>query len=255
MVSTIILLGSKMNYIKTNPKYQSNIFIHGFIGKEFPKLEHWDPNDQFSQDNVNKVCNDLNKPNAKLILVNQKHTSLCQVINDQNFVSGSIEADAMATKNQSLILAVRTADCVPVLFLDDKNRNIAIAHAGWKGALSGVIADAFTKMNTLGSRNKDITILTGPCIGQQDYEVGEEFYQSFVEHDQANKRFFIPAANNKFFFSLPEFVQSIIVKQDIKELLMWPETTYGSKIWYSYREAFHQHKKPDGHILSFVGFK
>ena len=244
-----------MNYIKTHTKYQSKVFLHGFIGKEFPNLEHWDPSDAMHQTNISKICKDLNKPDAKLILVNQKHTPFCSIINNQNFISGSIEADAMATHNQSLILAVRTADCVPILFLDEKTRNIAIAHAGWKGALNGVIADTFAKMQQLGSKNQDISILTGPCIAQQNYEVGEEFYDTFVEHHQGNKIFFIPTTTSKFLFDLPGFVKNIIIAQDIKEIFIWPETTYGSKDWYSYREAFHQHKKPDGHILSFVGFK
>ena len=99
-------------------------------------------------------------------------------------------ADAMVTATRGLALGVLTADCAPVLFADAHAGVVGAAHAGWRGALAGVLEAAITAMESLGAERTRIQAAVGPCIGQAAYEVGPEFEAQFLSQDGANARFF-----------------------------------------------------------------
>src|SRR6202012_523293 len=99
------------------------------------------------------------------------------------------QADALVTATPGLALGILTADCAPVLFADAQARVIGAAHAGWKGALGGVIESTLAAMEKLGASRLHITAAVGPCIAQDSYEVGAEFRDRFTGTDSANNRF------------------------------------------------------------------
>ena len=101
-------------------------------------------------------------------------------------------ADAIVTREPRLAIGVSTADCGPVLFADDKARVIGAAHAGWRGAFTGVIEATIAAMEKLGADRANITVALGPMIRQPNYEVGPEFVERFVAADGDNTRFFKP---------------------------------------------------------------
>ena len=113
----------------------------------------------------------------KLITLNQIHSAKCIIV-DENSKSDQ-EADALVTRSEGVALGILTADCVPVLLFDPIKKIIGAAHAGWKGAKSGVIESTIEKMISLGSRREDISAVIGPCVHVESYEVGEDFLSNF----------------------------------------------------------------------------
>ena len=103
------------------------------------------------------------------------------------------KADAMVTKTPGIALGISTADCGPVLFADAKARVIGAAHAGWRGALTGVLEATIAAMEKLGADRKRIVVALGPMIRQPNYEVGPEFVARFREADEGNVKFFAPS--------------------------------------------------------------
>jgi YfiH family protein len=117
------------------------------------------------------------------------------------------KADAMVTDVAGLALCVLSADCTPVLFADPEAGVIAAAHAGWKGALSGVLANTVREMTALGARPERIRAAIGPAIQQESYEVGPEFRQAFLAADAASGGLFRPGRGDRLHFDLPGFCQ------------------------------------------------
>ncbi len=115
------------------------------------------------------------------------------------------KADALVSATPGLALGILTADCAPVLFADHKARIIGAAHAGWRGALDGVLEATIEAMVGLGANRQNIQAAIGPCIAQTSYEVGPEFLDNFIHHDSAYQRFFARGAGDRWHFDLEEF--------------------------------------------------
>lgn len=116
------------------------------------------------------------------------------------------EADAMVTTRPGLALCIQTADCVPVLFADPAAGVIGAAHAGWKGALGGVLEACIAAMEAAGAHVAQVTAAIGPCIHQASYEVGPEFRDRFLAEAAGNDAFFRAGASDRFQFDLPAYV-------------------------------------------------
>ena len=163
-------------------------------------------------------------------------------------------ADAMVTDIPAIALGILTADCAPVLLADAEARVIGAAHAGWKGALSGVVEAALDAMERLGGRRTRIAAAIGPCIGQYHYEVGAEFRRAFVEADESNARFFRvgldPAHWN---FDLKGYVEQRLRGAGIENICSLLPCTYASEQeFFSYRRATHRSEKDYGRQLSAI---
>lgn len=189
---------------------------HGFFGKkggvslgDYDSLNCGYSSDDL-RDNVStnrKISVDSLKlsQKKKLCSISQIHSNIAVIVDDK-FLSSSklIEADAMVTSRNDVILSILTADCVPVIFVAPESNIIAVAHAGWKGAYSGILQNTVTKMVSLGCKPKEIISCIGPCIAQSSYEVDELFYQKFVKQNKSNHNLFIDSKkNNHFMFDLP----------------------------------------------------
>jgi len=129
-----------------------------------------------------------------LLTAYQHHGAHCQVVETPWADGDRPRADALATKMPGVALAVLTADCAPVLLCDPGARVVAAAHAGWRGALAGVLEATVAAMTALGADKSRIVAAVGPCIGRESYEVGPEFAAEFIADDAGNERFFDPAA-------------------------------------------------------------
>lgn len=117
------------------------------------------------------------------------------------------QADGMATRTPGVVLGILTADCAPVLFADPEARVIGAAHAGWKGAIGGVLEETVAAMARLGARPERIVAALGPCIGPASYEVSQPFVETFLTQSPANERFFAPGRRpGHAQFDLPAFV-------------------------------------------------
>jgi YfiH family protein len=153
--------------------------------------------------------------------------------------------DAMVTKVEGLALGVTTADCGPVLFADPKARVIGAAHAGWKGALTGVLETTIAEMEKLGADRSDIVVAIGPLIRQPSYEVGAEFVARFTLADAGFARFFIPSIRaGHAMFDLGGFIRTRLERAGITIIDDTGIDTYPDERLFSYRRSVHR-KEPD----------
>ncbi len=150
-------------------------------------------------------------------------------------------ADALVTRVEGLAIGVTAADCGPVLFVDPQARVIGAAHAGWKGALTGVLEATVAAMEKLGAERAGIVAAIGPLIRQQSYEVGAEFIERFVEADADNARFFIPSARERHaMFDLGGFIRTRLENAGVLMIDDVGIDTYADERFYSYRRSVHR---------------
>jgi hypothetical protein len=154
-------------------------------------------------------------------------------------------ADAIVTRTPGLAIGATAADCGPILLVDPQARVIGAAHAGWKGALTGVLESTLDAMEKLGGKRSDIVAAIGPLIRQSSYEVGAEFVVRFTESEADNARFFVPSARDGHaMFDLGGFIRMRLERAGV---LMIDDTgidTYADERFFSYRRSVHR-KEPD----------
>ncbi len=163
------------------------------------------------------------------------------------------QVDAMVTATPGLALGILTADCQPVLFADKSTRVIGAAHAGWKGALGGVLEATVAAMEDLGAKRANITAVIGPTISQMNYEVGPEFRESFLAHDPGFQRFFLQGHDDRFQFDLPAFGINRLKEAGIKDAEWTRHCTYkDADRFYSYRRSVHRKEADYGRLISAI---
>ena len=163
-------------------------------------------------------------------------------------------ADAMVTRTEGLAIGVTAADCGPILFVDPNARVIGAAHAGWKGALTGIVESTVDAMEKLGAERSGIVAAIGPLIRQHSYEVGGEFVERFVEADAENALFFMPSTREGHaMFDLAGFIRTRLENAGV---LMIDDTgidTYSDERFYSYRRSVHRGEPDYGrHVHSIA---
>ncbi len=162
-------------------------------------------------------------------------------------------ADGAVTTKENIILAVQTADCVPVLLYSSDRKVIGVAHCGWRGAKVDIVHSVVELMQDKGA--EDIMAIIGPSIQQSSYEVDQVFYDTFTKQNADHAQFFIKAAREKhFMFDLPAFVEMKLHKAGVKEIQNMQEDTYTNPDKYiSYRLATHRGELCNNRILSTIG--
>jgi polyphenol oxidase len=162
-------------------------------------------------------------------------------------------ADALVTTTPGLAISILTADCTPILFSDAEARVIGAAHAGWRGALSGVIEATVRLMEANGAGRKRIAAAIGPCIHQQSYEVGPEFEGEFLSADASYARFFVPGVADRLHFDLPGFCASCLADAGVARIETLPFDTYAeSTRLHSHRRSVHEKAGDYGRNCSVI---
>ncbi|MGB7317406.1 MAG: peptidoglycan editing factor PgeF [Planktotalea sp.] len=163
------------------------------------------------------------------------------------------KADAMVSNTQGIALGILTADCQPVLFADTKAGVIGAAHAGWKGALDGVLARTVDAMVALGAERSNISAAIGPCISQRAYEVGPEFFEDFVAQDPEFSRFFANGQEDRMQFNLPGFGLHMLREAGVQNAEWIGHCTYDDEArFYSYRRTTHRGEADYGRLISVI---
>jgi polyphenol oxidase len=163
-------------------------------------------------------------------------------------------ADALVTRTQGLSIGVTAADCGPILLVDPNARVIGAAHAGWKGALTGIVESTVAAMEKLGAERGGVVAAIGPLIRQHSYEVGGEFVERFLQADAENALFFIASARpGHSMFDLAGFIR---MRLENAGVLMIDDTgidTYSDQRFYSYRRSVHRGEPDYGrHVHAIV---
>jgi YfiH family protein len=162
-------------------------------------------------------------------------------------------ADAIVTTTPGLAIAVLTADCQPVLFRDAEAGVIGAAHAGWRGALDGILEATLDAMEEAGADRGRIRVAIGPTISQNAYEVGQDFLERFCDDDPENARFFINGADGKYLFDLPGYGLVRLRRAGVAEAGWTRHCTYRDPVrFYSYRRATHLGEADYGRLLSAI---
>jgi polyphenol oxidase len=188
---------------------------------------------------------------ARLISAHQVHSARA-LIADAPWPGAAPQADAIVTHTPGLAIGVLTADCAPVLFADHEARVVGVAHAGWRGALSGVIEAALDAMESIGARRDRIHAAVGPCISQAAYEVGREFRDGFLQTGAANAAFFKSGADEYHFqFDLPGYCLKRLQEAGIARCESLGLCTYESEsLFFSYRRSSHRSEGDYGRQIS-----
>jgi hypothetical protein len=163
-------------------------------------------------------------------------------------------ADAIVTRAEGLAIGASAADCGPILLADPNARVIGAAHAGWKGALSGILESTVDAMEKLGAERNGIVAAIGPLIRQQNYEVGNEFVERFIEADAGNALFFLPAARERHaMFDLAGFIRLRLENAGVLVIDDTGLDTYSDPRFYSYRRSVHRNEPDYGrHVHSIA---
>lgn len=193
-------------------------------------------------------------PDATLVTLYQVHSAQTVTVTAPWPIPENPKADAMATDRAGIALGILTADCAPILLADPKAHIIGAAHAGWNGALAGVVESVLAAMERLGAKPERIRAAIGPCISQKAYEVGPEFQLRFVNADADNARFFARSVRaGHWQFDLPAYVAQRLKAAGVESVENFDVCTYErEEEFFSYRRATHR-KEPDyGRELSAI---
>jgi len=179
--------------------------------------------------NLKIVKRKISKKSKEIFLVKQIHSNKFIFLRKNTKIKNrSINADAIITDKKNFPIAVLTADCVPLLLFDKKRKMIAAIHAGWKGALKGVINKVIKFMLKKGCSRKDITVAIGPSITQKSYNVKLDFKNKFIKKHKKNKIFF-KNTNKLIYFDLPNYIKSQLKFNKISKIDMINIDTYDKK--------------------------
>lgn len=214
----------------------------------------WAPTDHADavKENRRLVLEALNL--GGLALVNPKQVHSADVLSvTAPFTGPPPKADAVVTAQTNLPLAILTADCQPVLFADPVHNVIGAAHAGWKGALGGILGETIQAMVKLGAQRQHIRAVIGPTISQKSYEVGPEFFAAFTKQDPSSGDLFAAGKNDRMQFDLPAFGLRQLERASIGAAEWIGECTYETpEKFYSYRRATHQGDADYGRLISVI---
>ncbi|MEL6639759.1 MAG: peptidoglycan editing factor PgeF [Pseudomonadota bacterium] len=201
--------------------------------------------------NRSRVAGVLGVAPDHLVGVHQVHSADAIIIDGPT--QPAPKADALVTARDDVALSILTADCQPVLFADTQARVIGAAHAGWKGALHGVLEATVAKMETLGAARRNIAAVIGPSISQANYEVGPEFRDSFISADPGFERFFLQGMGDRFQFDLPGFGLFQLKQSGIASASWTHQCTYDDpNRFYSYRRSVHQKQADYGRLIAAI---
>ncbi len=186
-----------------------------------------------------------------LVAVHQVHSSVAVTVTEP--LPEKPQADALVTNRPGIALSVLTADCQPVLFADAEAGVIGAAHAGWRGALAGVLEATIDAMADLGAQRQRITVAIGPSISQRAYEVGPEFYEIFIAEDPENARFFAGGADDRMHFDLPAFGLHRLREAGVGTAEWTRHCTYtDADRFYSFRRATHAKEADYGRLIAAI---
>ncbi|MDE0779464.1 MAG: peptidoglycan editing factor PgeF [Alphaproteobacteria bacterium] len=212
-----------------------------------------------SNDDTNKVTENRSRAAQAVGVAPDRLRTLYQVHSarvidaDTDWAGTPLEADALVCTTPGTAIGILAADCAPVLFADPEARIIGAAHAGWHGALKGVVGATIDAMLSRGAQADRIRATVGPCIGPKSYEVGPEFPAAFLKQDSENAQFFKQQQeSDRLLFNLPAYVHSRLRLAGVSRSNITGHDTYSNNNFFSYRRSCHRSEPDYGRNLSLI---
>ena len=208
------------------------------------------------RENRRRAMDFFGKKENALVTINQVHGNKIINVKKIGYKERRPEADGMVTKKKGVVLGILTADCAPILFAEPSSGIIGAWHAGWRGALSGVVIKTVESMESIGAIRKRIVAAIGPCIGKNSYEVRSDFKNAFLEKDKAYEKFFEIVDSNHAYFNLPGFVEwQLQVSGVVKHDRIKTDNFSDENNLYSYRRMIKKGQSDFGRGLSAIMIK
>ena len=203
--------------------------------------------------NLESVSKKIGCKKESLITLNQKHTNEVICFNSDADVKNKLTGDAIVSKVKNVGIGTLTADCASIFFYDPKNKIIGCSHAGWKGALNGIIKNTVKKFNELNSNNNDLISVVGPCINKKNYKVKIDLFKKFIDQDKKNEIFFEKISNKNYVFDLRGYINKEILNLNIKNIENIEKDTFSEKdFFYSYRRSCLNKEQDYGRCISVI---
>jgi hypothetical protein len=197
----------------------------------------------------------IGMPAGTLVTAYQVHSAKAAVVDQVWSRDGAPQVDGLVIDKPGITLGILTADCAPVLFVDPQAKVIGAAHAGWRGAIAGVLQQTIDRMVELGAKRKYIRAAVGPCIGRHSYEVGAAFPAPFLAQDPTHARYFIPSIRDQhYLFDLAGYVRDQLMAAGIGDVDVTGQDTCGDEDhFFSYRRTTLRHEPDYGRQISLIG--
>lgn len=194
--------------------------------------------------------------NAPIHSVHQIHSHIAVIANEKTISDNRPQADALVTNRPDILLSILTADCVPILLADYDAGVVGAAHAGWKGAISGVCDNVVALMESLGAKRDNISAAIGPCISQKSYEVDSAFRERFMDDNVMNEHFFKNGKAGRYQFDIEAYAASRLANVGVKNIHCLGQDTYSQEDdFFSYRRSCHRNENGYGRQISIIGMQ
>jgi len=253
----------KVPFKKSNELSKIESVTHGFFTKKggvstgvYNSLNCSPSSDDIKEnvsENRRRVMAALSAEGAKLYGLHQIHSTKVYVITKAMSNSEFRKGDAMVTNERGVFLSVLGADCTPVLFSNKDGSVVGAAHAGWKGAVTGIIESVIESMCVLGAQREDITACIGPTIHQASYEVQQDFIDQLNTHSTISSEPFILEKEGRFYFDLPCYLIEQCNDSKITVENIDLDTYKLKDTFFSYRRNTHEGLKDYGRQISVIG--
>lgn len=204
-----------------------------------------------------KVAEALNLEPENIVSVYQIHSNKVVTVKAPWGRDKAPQADALITDKRGIGLGILTADCAPILFASKSQKVVAAAHAGWKGALTGIAEETVRQFATYGVQPADVIAAIGPCIGPESYEVKDDFKKPFLEQDAANDKFFRAGARaGHLIFDLPGYLTERLRKLGVGQVIDTRQDTLPNEAsFFSYRRTTQRGEKDYGRQMSVIAIR
>jgi len=204
-------------------------------------------------ENLKLVSKKIECNQKSLITLDQKHTNKVIHFNNMKSVQNKMKGDAIISEVKNVGIGILAADCAPILFYEPKKKIIGCAHAGWKGALNGVIKNTVKKFNELNSKSDDLIAVVGPCIKKESYEIEVDLLKKFIDKDKKNELFFKKINDLKYNFDLRGFINKELSNLNINNIdNIKMDTLSEEKFFFSYRRSCLNNEQNYGRCISVI---
>ena len=203
--------------------------------------------------NIEIVCKKIGCNKNNLVLLDQIHSNNVHKIS--KIPKKKLKGDSLITNKKGIALGILTADCAPVFIYDPVNNLISALHAGWRGAYKKIVSTTLKKFKSSGSNFKDLIVVIGPCIGNENYEVRNDFLNKFINQENCNIKFF-KIKKNKIYFSLKDHIKEQLMKFGVKNIEIIKKDTYLlSNNFFSARRSIKNKLNDYGRNISVIMIK
>lgn len=205
------------------------------------------------QENRNRVCRALGASGSRLATLRQVHSAKVVIVDSASDLTDRAEADALVSSTPGIVLGVLAADCAPVLLCDPRAGVVGAAHAGWRGAVSGVTDTTVEAMIALGADPGNMVAAVGPCIAQPSFEVGPDLVDAVLDATPWAEHLFIPGTGDRQHFDLKRYLLGRLARLGVAHSeALADDTLTAQDDWFSYRGANVAGQRECGRNLSAI---